>query len=82
MFNEKIPSSLLPFSYESVSEDHGFFLFNFSIARLKKNFKINYIDNEKNPSSLLTLSYENGSEDRAFFSFNFLIARIFKIYLY
>ena len=40
-FNEKNPRSLLPFSYESVSEDHGFFSFYFSCSRkCLKIFKV------------------------------------------
>ena len=40
-FNEKNPRSLLPFSYESVSKDHGFFSFYFSCSRkCLKIFKV------------------------------------------
>jgi hypothetical protein len=51
-FNEKNPRSSLPFSYESVSKDHGFFSFYFSCSRkCLKILKFQFIEklNEKNP---------------------------------
>jgi len=69
MFNEKIPPSSLPLSYENVSKDCGFFSLNFSSSHtLFKHFQIAQIKkfNEKNPRSSLPLSYENVSKDAAF----------------